>query len=103
MFARPAQRSDLFEIGSLHVRAWQAAYRGELPDVYLDALDVQERMTHWATVLERADDYGSELIVVESLGLMAGFACFGPATDGGQRSGEVHGVVFDEVRFRTST
>jgi hypothetical protein len=28
--------------GRLHVRAWQAAYRGQMPDAYLDDLSVEE-------------------------------------------------------------
>lgn len=34
-----------------HVRAWQTAYRGIVPDEYLDGLEVAERTQRWEAVL----------------------------------------------------
>ena len=36
-------------------RAWQTAYRGIVPDDYLDALDVEERRERWRARLEGGD------------------------------------------------
>ena len=38
MFLRPAEPDDAMEVARVHVRSWQAGYRGLLPDAYLDGL-----------------------------------------------------------------
>jgi GNAT superfamily N-acetyltransferase len=43
MELRPASPSDAGPVARLHVRSWQTAYRGLLPDAYLDGLDPTER------------------------------------------------------------
>ena len=37
---------DAGVLGEVHVAAWQAAYRGLMPDAYLDGQRVEDR-THW--------------------------------------------------------
>ena len=36
---RQATLADADEIGAVHVRSWQSAYKGLLPQQYLDRLD----------------------------------------------------------------
>ena len=43
----PAQLGDADRIGAIQVRAWRAAYRGVMPDAYLDELDVDDRAAYW--------------------------------------------------------
>jgi hypothetical protein len=38
MFLRRAEPADAMEVARVHVRSWQVAYRGLLPDAYLDGL-----------------------------------------------------------------
>src|SRR3954451_25008746 len=45
---RRAVPSDAPALAAVHVRAWQAAYRGMMSDDLLDALDVGERERIWA-------------------------------------------------------
>lgn len=40
---RRAEPADALQVAEVHVRAWQEAYRGLLPDDYLDALRPEER------------------------------------------------------------
>ena len=40
---RHARAGDAPDLGLVHVRAWQAAYRGQMPDDYLDGLRPEER------------------------------------------------------------
>jgi hypothetical protein len=40
---RPARPDDALPVAGVHVRSWQAAYRGLLPDDYLDGLRAEER------------------------------------------------------------
>jgi hypothetical protein len=44
---RVAQLGDAERIGAIQVRAWQATYRGVMPDAYLDELDVDDRAAYW--------------------------------------------------------
>lgn len=43
MLLRPAQPEDALPIARVHVRSWQIAYRGLLPDEYLDGLRPENR------------------------------------------------------------
>jgi hypothetical protein len=47
MDIRPARMQDVPEIAVVHVRSWQAAYRGLLPQAYLDGLDPAQRIGQW--------------------------------------------------------
>jgi hypothetical protein len=51
MHVRPARPSDAGAMGALVVRAWQAAYRGLMPDDYLDGLTVDDRADQWTRIL----------------------------------------------------
>ena len=48
---RRATPDDALAIATVHVRSWQAAYRGLLPQPYLDALDPRVGRTEWDSVL----------------------------------------------------
>jgi RimJ/RimL family protein N-acetyltransferase len=45
---RRAVVSDAEALATVHVRAWQAAYRGQVPQDYLDGLDPAQRWQGWA-------------------------------------------------------
>jgi hypothetical protein len=47
----PATIDDAEVIGGIHVRAWQAAYRGHVPDEYLDSLDPVTRRRRWKDMI----------------------------------------------------
>jgi ribosomal protein S18 acetylase RimI-like enzyme len=47
MQVRPATISDARSIARVHVASWQVAYRGQMPDVVLDNLDVEKRAAFW--------------------------------------------------------
>jgi len=43
MLLRPAEPRDALEVARVHIGTWQAAYRGLVPDEYLDSLKIEER------------------------------------------------------------
>lgn len=55
MLIRRAQEADAAAIAGVHVATWQAAYRGLLPDTYLDALDAERWRAGWEGVLLTSD------------------------------------------------
>jgi N-acetylglutamate synthase-like GNAT family acetyltransferase len=44
--------ADVEALARLHVRAWQAAYRGVMPDAFLDGLRWEGRAEMWTRVIE---------------------------------------------------
>jgi ribosomal protein S18 acetylase RimI-like enzyme len=80
-------------MGRLHVRAWQAAYRGQMPDAYLDGLRPEERAAYWLGVLGRDDLQGTILVAVRD-GEVTGFAALGPAPDPAG-AGELYAINVD--------
>ena len=88
---RPATLADAAEIAVIHVRSWQAAYRGLMPQDFLDALDPAARAARWRQNLAALDWPASGVLVV-SAGLqaagpetassgIAGFAGYWPTRD----------------------
>jgi ribosomal protein S18 acetylase RimI-like enzyme len=52
---RRANSRDAAGIAWVWVRAWQTSYRGLVPDEYLDALSVDDRLGRWQARLEAGD------------------------------------------------
>jgi GNAT superfamily N-acetyltransferase len=84
------------EIASVHIRSWQDAYRGIVPDEYLDALDIGERTHTWASVLNQTAEgfYGSTSIVAVIDGVVVGFATVGRlrGADPSNNAGEIYSI-----------
>ncbi len=76
---REPLEADASDMGSVHVRAWQAAYRGIMPDAYLDSLSVDERATMWREWLASPPRQRFARWVAESAGGdVVGFCMVGP-------------------------
>jgi len=58
---RRAVADDARAIAEIQVAGWRAAYRGFLPDAFLDAFTVQARAARWTELLEQ----GSETYVAK--------------------------------------
>jgi GNAT superfamily N-acetyltransferase len=75
---RPARSQDAEAIASAHVRSWQAAYRGIVPDAMLDSLSIDRRASWWRGELtEMAPP--TACWVAERSGRVVGFASIGAA------------------------
>jgi RimJ/RimL family protein N-acetyltransferase len=90
---RPADLVDVEVLGSIHVRAWQAAYRGYMPDAYLDGLRADVRAAMWAQNLSRPQP-GSAVLVAEREGCVVGFAALGADREA-QGTGELFALNVD--------
>lgn len=53
---RPATAGDAAQIGLVHVRSWQAAHRGLVPQDYLDHLDSAARAARFYTAAGWSED-----------------------------------------------
>ncbi len=92
---RPATPADALAIATVHVRSWQAAYRGLLPQDFLDALDPHRRLEQWETELRSTAWPSTGTLVLVDTGdprptgpavagdsaPVAGFAGLGPTRD----------------------
>jgi GNAT superfamily N-acetyltransferase len=74
MRIRQAEPADAEAIAVIHVRAWQTAYRGLIPQGYLDALDSGERQCVWRRRLAETHWPKSGTLVAETDGHVIGFA-----------------------------
>ena len=79
MLLRPAQPDDALAVARVHVRAWQAGYRGLLPDAYLDALRAEDRARRYTFDLI-APDRPHTLVAADGDAIL-GFATTLPAPD----------------------
>ena len=81
---RAAKDGDAPGIAAVHVKAWQEAYAGLLPQEYLDKLpmDQKRRESWWHQVIQ--DPKNHVLHVVEAESGIAGFAAFNAGRDKGQ-------------------
>ncbi len=78
---RPATAGDAAQIGLVHVRSWQAAYRGLVPQDYLDHLDPAARAARWHRHLQQTDWARAGVLVAEAGDELEGFASYGPSRD----------------------
>ena len=87
---RPATTDDAVGIAGVHVRSWQEAYAGIVPDDYA-------RARRWAQQLAEGPADHVRTIVAESAGRLLGFASYGPARDEDARRGEreIYSIYLD--------
>jgi ribosomal protein S18 acetylase RimI-like enzyme len=102
MRIREAEPKDAEAIAEVHVRSWQAAYRGQLTDEYLDGLSVGERLEQHRRSLEqpRAE---WRTWVAEDEGRVTAFAVTGPSEDADAEpsTGEVYAIYVEPDRVGT--
>ena len=97
MIVRAATEADAGAIAGIHVRGWRAAYRGLMPDAYLDALDPDEwAQRHRGRIL--IPEPGMTRWVVERKGgPVIAFAAIGPAREPwpAPNCGEVYAIYVE--------
>jgi GNAT superfamily N-acetyltransferase len=85
---RAARPEDADGIGRVQVLAWRAAYRGVMPDDYLDGMDPAHQARFWRRITDERPP-GTGLLVAVLDAAVVGFAGVGPQestvpTDRGQ-------------------
>ena len=97
---RPATSGDESEIANIHLNSWREAYRGLLPQKYLDQLPLsfKRRLRWWHKVIHELSDHF--LFVAEAKSGLVGFACFGPARDEDMRGSLEIGAIYLLEEFK---
>lgn len=85
---RDATVLDAARIAEVHVRSWQAAYRGHMPPEYLAGLDPADRLPRWQQRLSEPGP-GDEVLVADGPDGVCGFSGFGPTRDDDEDPGQV--------------
>jgi GNAT superfamily N-acetyltransferase len=94
MTIRAAGPEDAESIAVVHIRAWQDAYRGLMPQGYLDSLSLKRRCEDWERILAETDWPRAGVFVAQGCAGVVGFAHVGPARDddAGGDAGEVNAI-----------
>jgi GNAT superfamily N-acetyltransferase len=82
-------------IAIVHVRSWQAAYCGLVPQDYLDSLDAEQRYPVWKRILGEAEWPRAGTFVAADGRDVVGFAHICPTRDADQdpaRAGELAAI-----------
>lgn len=101
MLIRDARPGDEPAVADVHVRAWKAAYRGLIPQDYLDALTPADRIPGYR--FGAAEPAAPRTILAfDDDGVLLGFATFGPSRDeDAAAAGELYALYVDPERWRT--
>ncbi|MFJ8189326.1 GNAT family N-acetyltransferase [Streptomyces sp. NPDC096094] len=95
--------ADCDRVSAIRIRGWQTAYRGLMPQPYLDGLDVSADAERRREFFTRAPDDLVNLVAEDDGGEVVGWACHGPYRDGEQRTAdaELYALYVDAGRFGT--
>lgn len=75
---RVATRADAERIATLHLASWRVAYRGLVPDLFLDSLTLEAQTASWLPKLEAAE---TTVLLAEDDNAQVGFCAVGPSAD----------------------
>jgi len=94
MIVRPARPGDEHAVARIRLASWQAAYRGIVPDSYLDRMSAEENAPQWEPIARGAQP-GARLLMCEDRDRVVGFAAFGAARPPQHGySGELYAIYF---------
>lgn len=93
LIVRQAEVKDAQGIATVHVMTWQCAYRGHIPDTYLNNLSVDKRTESWKKQLENPLK-GTYTFVAEDNGKVVGWCTVGVSRDDDavKNVGELYGI-----------
>lgn len=100
---RRAVPQDGEAIARVHIEGWQAAYRGQLPDRFLNQLsdEFERRSQFWTTHIANPPSLRHEVWVAEVEGQVQGFMALGPARDAASDSiGELYAIYVHPTRWQ---
>lgn len=98
---RQAVPDDAPAIARVHIASWQAAYRGQLPDQFLDSLsaELERRSVFWRTHIAAPPSPQHEVWVASVESGVEGFVAMGPARQSTADTGEVYAIYISPERW----
>jgi len=86
---RYAENQDITSIATIHVRAWQDAYKGQIPNEILDNLSIESRALMWGKII---NDSTQKILVYEIENQVIGFSNVGPFRESENDEGEIRAI-----------
>lgn len=101
MQVRQARTADAEAIAGIHVRGWQATYRGTFSDAFLDGMDVADRARRWRAALDVPGH--DTLVAVADDDRLLGFASVSASRDADAdgAAGELQSIYVDPSDWGT--
>ncbi|MFK4546547.1 GNAT superfamily N-acetyltransferase [Streptomyces tendae] len=95
--------ADCDRVALIRVRGWQSAYRGLMPQPYLDAMDPAADVERRRSLFARPPEGVVNLVAEDEDGEVVGWACHGPYRDGEVRTAdaELYALYVDAGRLGT--
>lgn len=93
---RVAEQKDIPSLARIHVETWQCAYKGQVPDEYLNSLSVTTRTQKWREIVDKQEE-GTQTFVAEVDNQVVGFCFVGYCRDEdqGKDTGELWSIYID--------
>jgi ribosomal protein S18 acetylase RimI-like enzyme len=100
---RKASVEDAADIAAVHVRTWQVAYRGQMPDDFLDELDADKRTIRWREWAQQSDAW--VLVVEDQFHRITGFSSSCPSrdADADPNIAEIRAIYVHPEKWRNGT
>jgi len=100
ILVRAMALADCERVAEIRVGGWRTAYRGIIPQSYLDAMSVPEDTERRRTRFRQGDP-GVVNLVAERDGRVVGWVCHGPYRDGELRTedAELYAIYLDPAHF----
>ena len=97
---RHASLKDAKAVAEIHVAAWQAAFKGLVPDEQLAAMSVDKRQAFWREAITLAEP---QVIVATDAERVVGFVAFDRSRDKGTppTTGEIWAIAADPALWST--
>ena len=96
---RAATSADSLAVARVHLAAWRAAYRGIIPDSYLDGLDEEARASRYTFDQTGLDDPRTWIGLEGDQ--IRGFVTWGPAREDELGRGEVYALYVSPDSWRS--
>ncbi|WP_334153188.1 GNAT family N-acetyltransferase [Microbacterium sp.] len=98
---RDATIADAEAVAGIHVRSWQAAYRGLIDQAFLDALSVTERAERWRGIFSDPHPLTLGTLVALRDETIVGWVSFGASRDDEENTtdGEIYGIYADPTSW----
>ncbi|MET9254652.1 GNAT family N-acetyltransferase [Streptomyces sp. NPDC003717] len=95
--------ADCQAVAAIRIGGWRHAYRGLMPQAYLDGLGLAEETERRRALFARADPAVVNLVAEDAAGRLTGWACHGPYREDGRRTAdaELYAVYVDPAHLGT--
>jgi RimJ/RimL family protein N-acetyltransferase len=94
MWIREATQKDVPDLAEVHLRTWQGAYPGLMPQEFLDSRTVEEFMKRWTQIISNQNEAARMTFVADAGNRAVGFVSAGPCRDEGvgASTGEIRAI-----------